>query len=183
MPYKDPIKRKEFNSKYGKIWFQQNKVRLRKVREEWRKKNRKKCVEYQLEYRRRNPIKYKMTLEKAKPGRKVYARNYRIRNRNIINKKKYKKLSEDHIFRLKELVRSRIQSGLRHHTKGKIKKEGKSIMYLGCSYKKYKLFLENKFKKGMSWSNMGKSGWEIDHIKPISLFDLTKKSDQKKAFN
>ena len=56
-------------------------------------------------------------------------------------------------------------------------------MYLGCSYKKYKLFLENKFKKGMSWSNMGKSGWEIDHIKPISLFDLTKKSDQKKAFN
>ena len=44
-------------------------------------------------------------------------------------KTKYKRLKEDHIFRLKELVRSRIQSGLRQHVKGV--KKSRSIGLLG----------------------------------------------------
>ena len=36
----------------------------------------------------------------------------------------------------------------------------------------------------MKWSNMGgKKGWQIDHIKPLVKFDLSKKSNQLKAFN
>jgi hypothetical protein len=34
----------------------------------------------------------------------------------------------------------------------------------------------------MNWKNYG-TYWEIDHIKPISLFDLTKKQEIKKCFN
>ena len=56
-------------------------------------------------------------------------------------------------------------------------------MYLGCSYKKYKSYLEKKFKPGMTWSNIGKNGWEIDHIVPLAKFDLSKKNNQLKAFN
>ena len=35
----------------------------------------------------------------------------------------------------------------------------------------------------MTWSNIGKNGWEIDHIVPLAKFDLSKKNNQLKAFN
>jgi hypothetical protein len=35
----------------------------------------------------------------------------------------------------------------------------------------------------MSWSNWGKFGWHIDHIRPCASFDLSKKSEQLKCFN
>ena len=57
-------------------------------------------------------------------------------------------------------------------------------MYLGCTFDEYKIFLEKKFKENMEWSNMGgKNGWHIDHIKPLASFDLSKKTEQLKAFN
>lgn len=34
---------------------------------------------------------------------------------------------------------------------------------------------------GMTWENYGYDGWHIDHIKPISLFDLTKESEIRAA--
>ena len=60
----------------------------------------------------------------------------------------------------------------------------RTIMYLGCTFDEYKIFLEKKFKENMEWSNMGgKNGWHIDHIKPLASFDLSKKTEQLKAFN
>ena len=56
-------------------------------------------------------------------------------------------------------------------------------MYLGCSFKEYKSYLEEKFKPGMTWNNMGKNGWEIDHIVPLARFDLSKINNQMKAFH
>jgi len=39
--------------------------------------------------------------------------------------------------------------------------------------------LKSNFKPGMSWDNYGE--WHIDHIKPLILFDLTKRSQMLKA--
>lgn len=33
--------------------------------------------------------------------------------------------------------------------------------------------LESQFVPGMSWDNYGLHGWHIDHIRPVSSFDLT----------
>jgi hypothetical protein len=38
--------------------------------------------------------------------------------------------------------------------------------------------LESKFLSGMSWSNYGFKTWHIDHIKPLSWFDIKEIGDQ-----
>lgn len=43
---------------------------------------------------------------------------------------------------------------------------------LGCSTRQLRTHIESKFKRGMTWANRGKV-WHVDHIKPITAFDLT----------
>jgi hypothetical protein len=35
----------------------------------------------------------------------------------------------------------------------------------------------------MCWENYGRHGWHIDHIKPVSSFDLLSRQGQKAAFH
>lgn len=51
---------------------------------------------------------------------------------------------------------------------------------LGCKTYQLRYHLESKFEPWMSWNNYG-SEWEIDHIKPLSSFDLTDSEQFKKA--
>lgn len=48
---------------------------------------------------------------------------------------------------------------------------------LGCTADELKIHLESQFQEGMSWDNYGFTGWHIDHIMPISTFDLTKEDE------
>jgi hypothetical protein len=58
-----------------------------------------------------------------------------------------------------------------------------ALTLVGCSLEELQSHLENKFLPGMSWENHGKKGWHIDHIRPLSSFDLTKEEDQKSALH
>jgi len=42
-----------------------------------------------------------------------------------------------------------------------------------------KNILESKFQSGMNWENYGE--WHIDHIRPLSSFDLTNPTELKLA--
>ena len=53
----------------------------------------------------------------------------------------------------------------------------------GCSAEFCRAYLESKFTEGMTWDNYGIHGWHIDHIRPLSSFDLTLDSEQKKCFH
>jgi hypothetical protein len=54
-----------------------------------------------------------------------------------------------------------------------------SEMLLGMHPIKFLEYIESKLLPGMTWDNYGCGGnkWEIDHIKCISSFDLTNKTD------
>jgi hypothetical protein len=60
-----------------------------------------------------------------------------------------------------------------------LRKSGSAISNLGCSVDELKKHLESKFQYGMTWENHGK--WHIDHILPLSKFDLSKREDFLKA--
>lgn len=82
----------------------------------------------------------------------------------------YKKarLKSDVCFWLSHAVRSRFNIALRRGYK-----KGSAIALLGCSVEELKKHLERQFKDGMTWENRGIGGWHIDHIIPLSAFDLS----------
>ena len=63
------------------------------------------------------------------------------------------------------------------------KKAYKSMELLGCTIEHVRDHLESQFTEGMTWDNMGRGGWHIDHIIPCAFFDLSKPSHQKVCFN
>ncbi len=65
--------------------------------------------------------------------------------------------------------------------KKKAKKTNSTLILLGCTIKELISHFDKKFKKGMNWNNMNK--WHIDHIKPISSFNLSNPEEQKKCFH
>ena len=47
-----------------------------------------------------------------------------------------------------------------------------TISLLGLNPQEFKAYLESRFLPGMTWNNYGLKGWHIDHIKPISSFNV-----------
>lgn len=100
------------------------------------------------------------------------------------NKRKELRKNQNTIKKIPDRIRTLIRNSIKAKTKN-CKKNSKTEILLGCPIKFYIEYLESKFKDGMTWDNYGngKNKWNIDHIIPISLFDLTKIEEQKKAFN
>ena len=162
-------------------------------RKKYRRKNSKHIKEYNEEYRKNNPEKFKELkkeyLDKFGDREKQKRREYHYANKKEQNKKsrEWKKNNRDKIreykkyrynndiqYKLSEVLRSRVHSALN----GK-KKVGSANRDLGCSTKELIKHIEEKFyphpKTGemMTWKNWKHDGWHIDHIKPLSSFDLT----------
>ena len=57
-------------------------------------------------------------------------------------------------------------------------KKSSSINILGIDIDLYRKWLEFQFTPERNWENI-----EIDHVKPICMFDVTKDEELKEAFN
>lgn len=60
-------------------------------------------------------------------------------------------------------------------------KKDKTIEYIGCTIKLFKLWISFQFDEKMTWDNYGE--WHLDHVKPCCSFNLSDKDEQKKCFN
>ena len=106
-------------------------------------------------------------------------------NRDKINEKKsrYHRLKRmlDPCYRLRRAIRNRFKAALRGRYKS-----GSAVEHLGCSVEELKTYLESKFYphpetgEMMTWDNYG-SKWHIDHVKPLSSFDLSSLEQVKAA--
>ena len=57
-------------------------------------------------------------------------------------------------------------------------KQSSSIIILGLDIDLYRKWLEFQFTTEMNWTNI-----ELDHVKPIYMFDVSKKEELKEALN
>lgn len=117
--------------------------RLTKAR--YKRKHAAKVSASSLEYNRRNRA--------------------RINEREAVNKRR--RYEADPNYKLKCIVRSRLAKAMDGFQKPESTLDG-----LGCTLAEFRAYLESKFRPGMDWSNVGKV-WQIDHVRPLGLFDLT----------
>ena len=64
-------------------------------------------------------------------------------------------------------------------------KSASTIALLGCTREEFVAHMESKFRKGMTWSNLGigRGKWNIDHIIPCASFDMTDPAHQRRCFH
>ena len=142
---------------------------------QYRKTHQKQIVEYQERYRKISKL---ATKEKAK---QYYAEN---KERILIQHKQYhkQKRKEDINFRIIENIRSRLNQAIKND-----QKSGSAVADLMMSISDFKIYLEERFYLNpetgemMTWNNYGMFGWHIDHIIPLSSFDLTNRLEFLKA--
>jgi len=162
----------------GKKYRKENKEKIKEYQKIYRKENKEKFKDYHKEY---NKEYYDKNLEKL---RKTSKSNYK-KNKNKINKRNLKytvnRLKEDPFFRFTYSIRSRIRIGIKDN-RIQTKKSNHTKELLCCSFDEARAHLEKQFRDNMSWENYGKY-WHIDHIIPVSFFNLEDSTEQYLAFH
>jgi hypothetical protein len=116
---------------------------------------------------------------RVKLMRKAYKAREDVRERRrVLARRRLAKLrKESPEYRLSCSVRRRMSNALHGHLKA-----DKSMVLLGCTPAELRLCLEARFELGMTWANYG-SAWHVDHIIPLSTYDLTDPAQQREAFH
>ena len=175
-------KNKEHKKEYRREWYLLNKDRLielhktdkyKKIAKKVRLKRKPKEAEWRKEY---------MKTPRAIELRKARAMKYAP----ILNQRIAKRKLTDVNFKLKMILSKRLLQAVKLVD---AKKAFKSQKIVGCTIPQWRKHLESQFyahpKKGtqMTWKNHSLRGWHIDHIKPLSSFDLSIPKEQLRAFN
>lgn len=165
-PIKESKRKKEARLKNPEIF----KARSQK----YQSNNKPKINENARKQRAKNP-------EKTKEKDKI--RRIRRKKDNPTYTRDYsRKRSKDDIeYKLKKVLRSRSYNAIKYGQKA-----GSMVKDLGCTVEELKIYLESMFTTGMTWKNHGvlthkTRNWQIDHIVPLSKFDLTNREEFLKA--
>ena len=96
------------------------------------------------------------------------------------NTKRNLRRKTDECFRVEDNLRRRINIAMR---RSDTYKSAHTMELIGCTVPELKAHLESLFTDGMSWKNYGYNGWHVDHVRPVSSFDLSDPIQQKLCFN
>jgi len=150
----------------------------RKLKYKTDEEHRIKMIKQAIEFKQKRIIeKKKKKEEEIGIGNKICSCCNSIKNNSSFrhNRLKCKDCERDEpLEKMKRVIRSRIISALKQKNKH-------SIEYLGCNVTVYlKWLLKND--SGYTLENRGKE-WHIDHVIPLSHFDLENEEQQLIAFN
>lgn len=161
----------------GKIFLQYHKIKLKNgttkpyehwVTEEMFVRYKKRQAQYRLnnkDFIKKIEREYQSRPE-TKQRLKEYYQREDIRQKRNLRKIERKKLDPQYALSIR--ARNRIRRAL--NAIG-WKKYSTTKELIGCSFEFLKEHIESQFKDGMSWED--RSSFHIDHIRPLSSFDLT----------
>jgi len=87
-----------------------------------------------------------------------YQKEYHIKNRKILTKKKVDKNRKNKSIRLSANLASNCNYVLKRNSSDSL-----IFKYIGLDLIELRKYLESLFKPGMTWKNYGRGGWHIDH--------------------
>lgn len=159
---------KTFRKKHGpRILSEEEKEKQKEYMKDYNQANKEHLREMKKLQIANNP-EYAASLRRSKKA-------WRDKNKGYMNDYNKKRKASDPNYKLRMSLRTRLYQSL----KGlKLKS---ALDLLGCEIEYFKNYIANKFSEGMTWENHG--DWELDHIKPLALFNLANIEEQKLAFH
>lgn len=150
--------------KNKKEYYQNNKLSILEKVKEYQIQNREKIKEKNKNYRNKNKFelkeKAKVYNENNKEKIKLRSKKYYQNNKEKIHQKQKIKRRENHLFRLSNNLRRRINHFIKNNDKS-------FEEIIGIDLNKFVVYLETKFTNGMTLDKLGKE-IHIDHIIPLS---------------
>lgn len=118
--------------------------------------------------------------EKISEYRREYGQRPSAKSRRLALLSRRK--SEDQAFAIECRLRTSLADKIR---KAKTTKCAGTMAILGCSIADFMAFIGGNFQPGMTWDNWGRGRgkWNLDHIRPVSSFDLTQPHHQARCFH
>ena len=190
-------KTREKNREKSKVYYQQNKhkwntleaqhrrishrERTKEIRAKYQKEyyenNKEKKTEYDKQYYQKNKEKGRENSRRYYQRSKEKVKEYKLANKERFNARRRERREKDITWRLKTNLRTRLIAILGR------KKSISALNLVGCTVNELREHIEKQWQPGMNWDNHTKTGWHIDHIKPVNTFDLTDIEQQRKCFH
>lgn len=164
------IKRKAVRGKY----LTENRETVAKgASVRWKNRDREQEKKKRLAAYKRNPTRFLKTTERY-AGKARKTEKWKTRVRGWMKRRE----ARDPNFKIRRRLSTRIYIAVKLQ---RADKTGSARDLLGCSPQELRVYLEGKFKPGMTWKNYGQ--WHVDHIKPCAKFDLTDPDQQRACFH
>lgn len=119
----------------------------------------------------------KLYRQKTKQQSIEYSKEYSRTHRQQRCQWARQRYREDVDYKLRCILRSRLTDAL-----CRMSKAASVVVMVGCDMGMLRLWLEWQFTREMTWENQG-SFWHIDHVLPVSKFNLADASHQQQSFH
>ena len=192
-PHERTSKSLEERKEYMRQWRSANKERCRLYsRNEYRRnyanyrdrrgkpEYKAKLREYMRGYRTEYPERYLAALKKSNHKHKAKRQAYLKRpenkaRRRAIENRRYR---TDPQYQLAKRLRARLSEEFKLQG---VSRNDSVLELTGCSYEFLKCHIESQFTNGMVWGDS--STYEVDHIVPLSAFDMRDDEEAKASCN
>ena len=162
-----------------KAYREKNPEQMKQYRENNKENIAKKKAEY-------DKIYFADNKEKKKQQYKLWVTNNKEKARETARLYVKQRRDSDPAFKIMMNIRTLIRLAVK---KQSARKSTKTANLLGCTAQEFASHLEYQFESWMNWDNLGvctgklQTTWNIDHIIPLSKFDLNNPEQQKIAFH
>ena len=169
MPYKDPVKAKEYQKEYQKKYYEEKREEILESKKKYREENREEIKKYREENKEYFQEKNKKYYEENREELLETNKKYKQDNKEKINEHNKERYHTDPCYKLRRIVKDSITAALKGG------KGGESFLpYVDWTIPEFKEHLESQFEDWMTWDNHGvchptEKRWHIDHIKPQSV--------------
>lgn len=157
---------REAKINYAEEYYNNNKDHLKECKKEWYHNNIEYCHDRRKQY-------YEDHKEELSEKRKIYNAN----NKDKINKYYRNRYNNNPVCRLIENHRKRIKDALKNNSKC-----SSSIDLLGCSQEFYYNWISWQLPYEITLEEF-KTNYHIDHVRPLSSFDMSIPENQYTGFN
>jgi len=145
-----------------KDYYKNNKVKKKSYDQNHYKKNKEKISKKHSET-------YQVNKEQIQKIQKTYRENNKERVLERARQIRKFRMVNDSFYAAARKIRALVETAFKRI---KLNKPANTETLLRCSLEKAKAHIESQFQEGMSWKNHSHQGWHIDHIRPISSFNL-----------